>query len=96
MEQGTKVNQEEWVRLEKKFKLSEFTEELPMCIIVPGYNNNDQFRIESNMNSIFTQNYTNYKVVIINDASNDGSGEVYRKYLDFYNIDRSRYVYVEN
>jgi glycosyltransferase involved in cell wall biosynthesis len=96
MQEGVQVNQEEWVRLEKKFKLSVITRELPMCIIVPGYNNNDRFRIESNLNSIFAQNYTNYRVVIVNDASNDGSGEVYRKYLDFYNIDRSRYVYVEN
>jgi len=52
-----------------------------MCLLVCGYNNNARFRIEHNLNSIFTQNYTNYKVVIINDASNDGSGDVYRKYL---------------
>ena len=52
-----------------------------MCILVPGYNNNARFRIEYNLNSIFTQNYTNYRVVIIDDASVDGSGDVYRKYL---------------
>jgi glycosyltransferase involved in cell wall biosynthesis len=45
-----------------------------MCIVVPGYNNNANCRIEYNLNSIFSQNYTNYKVVVINDASNDGSG----------------------
>lgn len=45
-----------------------------MCIMVPGYNNNDKFRIEYNLNSIFAQNYTNYKVVIVNDASTDKSG----------------------
>ena len=52
-----------------------------MCIVSTGYNNNDKFRIEYSLNSIFTQNYTNYKAVIINDASTDGSGEVYRKYF---------------
>jgi len=52
-----------------------------MCIVSPGYNNNAHFRIEYSLNSIFTQNYTNYKAVIINDASTDGSGEVYRKYF---------------
>jgi glycosyltransferase involved in cell wall biosynthesis len=52
-----------------------------MCIVSPGYNNNDKFRIEYSLNSLFTQNYTNYKVVIINDASTDGSHETYRKYF---------------
>jgi glycosyltransferase involved in cell wall biosynthesis len=44
-----------------------------MCVVVPGYNNNAKFRLEYNLNSIFLQNYTNYFVVIINDASTDGS-----------------------
>lgn len=64
----------EWHRLEKKFQLSKITKELPMCIVSPGFNNNAKFRIEYNLNSIFSQNYTNYKVIIINDASTDGSG----------------------
>ena len=67
-----------------------------MCLIVPGYNNNAKFRIEYNLNSIFSQNYTNYFVVIINDASTDNSDEMYRRYLDFYNIDKTTYAYVEN
>jgi glycosyltransferase involved in cell wall biosynthesis len=67
-----------------------------MCLIVPGYNNNANFRIESNLNSIFTQNYSNYKVIIINDASTDGSGDIYRRYLEFYGIDPARYTYIEN
>ena len=75
------MNRREWERIEKEFKISEAKEEAPMCILVPGYNNNARFRIEYNLNSIFTQNYTNYRVVIIDDASVDGSGDVYRKYL---------------
>ena len=67
-----------------------------MCIVVPGYNNNANFRIEYNLNSLFTQNYTNYKVVIMNDASNDGSGELYRNFFRFYAIDKQRYMYIEN
>jgi glycosyltransferase involved in cell wall biosynthesis len=58
-----------------------------MCIIVPSYNNNANFRIEYNLNSIFQQNYSNYFVVIVNDASTDASDSTYHKYLDFYNID---------
>ena len=67
-----------------------------MCVIIPGYNNNANFRIEYNLNSMFQQNYSNYFVVIINDASTDNSDEVYRKYLDFYDIDKSTYIYIEN
>jgi len=67
-----------------------------MCLVSAGYNNNDKFRIEYSLNSIFTQNYSNYKAVIINDASTDGSGEVYRNYFDFYKIPTDHYVYIEN
>ena len=65
-------------------------------MIVPGYNNNDRFRIEYNLNSIFQQNYTNYFVVIIDDASTDKSEEVYRMYLDFYGIEKSSFIFIEN
>ena len=67
-----------------------------MCLIVPGFNNNANFRIEDNLNSIFFQNYTNYRVVLIDDASTDGSGEVYRNYFRFHAIDKQRYTYIEN
>lgn len=64
--------------------------------MVPSYNNNANFRIEFNLNSIFRQNYTNYFAVIINDASSDGSDLLYRKYLHFYQINPERYVYISN
>lgn len=67
-----------------------------MCVVVPGYNNNAKFRIEYNLNSIFQQNYTNYFVVIINDASTDNSDELYRKYLSFHQINPDTYAYIEN
>ena len=67
-----------------------------MCIVVPGHNNNADFRLEGNLNSIFTQNYSSYKVVIVDDASTDGSGQLYRDYLAFHAIDKQRYTFVEN
>ena len=42
------------------------------------------------------QNYTNYKVIIIDDASNDSSIEVYRKYLQFYKINPRYYTLIVN
>lgn len=67
-----------------------------MCIVVPSFNNYKNFRIEYNLNSIFLQNYTNYKVVIIDDVSSDGSREIYRNYFKFYKIDKKYYTYIEN
>ena len=64
--------------------------------MVPGFNNNAHFRIEYGLNSIFTQNYSNYKAVIVDDCSSDGSQEAYRRYFAFHRIDRAKYVYVEN
>lgn len=90
------MEEREWERIDHLWQFEKYTEELPMCLVVPGYNNNDKFRIEYNLNSIFQQNYTNYFAVIINDASTDNSDEIYRKYLDFYNIDKNKYVYIDN
>lgn len=42
------------------------------------------------------QNYTNYHVVIIDDASTDGSIEIYKKYLQFYRIDKKYYTLLSN
>ena len=95
-EESEKENRKDWERLEGKFSLSGVGKELPMCVMVPGYNNNAKFRLEYNLNSIFQQNYTNYKVVLVNDASTDGTDELYRKYFEFYNIDPKKYVYVQN
>ena len=84
----------EYERVNQIWNFNKYTEELPMCIIATGYNNNAKFRIEYHLNSVFQQNYTNYFLVLINDASTDNSDEVYRKWFDFYNIDKSKYVYI--
>ena len=90
------VEAAEYERVDKIWNFGKYTEELPMCIISPGYKSNVRFHIEYNLNSIFQQNYTNYFLVLINDASSDNSDEVYRKWLDFYGIDKSTYIYIEN
>jgi hypothetical protein len=56
-------------RLSKEYNFSH--PELPFCIIVPTLNNTRAFTYEYNLRSILNQNYTNYKVVIIDDASPD-------------------------
>lgn len=86
----------EYERLNAKYRIGEYKEELPMCLVACSYNNNANFRIEYNLNSVFRQNYSNYFAVIINDVSYDGTDLTYRKYFDFYNISKERYVYIEN
>jgi glycosyltransferase involved in cell wall biosynthesis len=46
-------------------------EHKPFVIIVPSYNNSEW--VERNLNSIFTQKYDNYRVIYIDDASQDST-----------------------
>ena len=64
--------------------------------MVGGYNNNKQFRVQHNLNAIFTQNYTNYKAIIIDDASTDGTIELYKKYFMHHKIDKKYYTLISN
>jgi glycosyltransferase involved in cell wall biosynthesis len=86
----------EYKRLDGKFNLEKVKYELPICAIMAGYNNNADFRIELNLNSVFSQNYSNFFVALVNDASDDGSDEVYRKYFAFHNLSSEKFVYIEN
>lgn len=43
---------------------------------MPTYNNAKNFRYEYNLQSILKLNYTNYKVIIIDDASTDGTADL--------------------
>lgn len=44
--------------------------------MVPTYNNAAQDRYRHNLNSILQQQYTNYHVVIMEDASTDGTARL--------------------
>lgn len=62
--------------------MSEYKEEeLPFCIVVPSYQNVKSEIYVRNLNSIFMQNYSNYHVVYIDDASPDKTGEHVAKYV---------------
>jgi glycosyltransferase involved in cell wall biosynthesis len=60
--------------------LSAFSEEeKPFVIVVVSHNNSDW--VEQNLDSIFSQNYHNYRVVYIADAPTDGTAELARAYI---------------
>lgn len=43
-------------------------------MVVPTFNNEEKARYKLNIDSIVQQNYTNYHVVVIDDASTDRTG----------------------
>ena len=90
------MKENKWLKPDAKFNLSSIKTELKMCLIVPSYKNHAHFRIEHNLNSIFMQNYKNYKVVITDDASPDNSIETKKRNFEFYKIDPKKYVLLSN
>ncbi|NGX39369.1 MAG: putative glycosyltransferase EpsH [Chlamydiae bacterium] len=53
--------------------------EKPIVVVVASYNNAEYY--EKNLDSIFSQNYTNYRVVYLDDSSPDGTGPLVEDYL---------------
>lgn len=47
------------------------SEQLPMCITVMSYNNNENKRNIKALQSILQQEYDNYHIVFVDDDSND-------------------------
>lgn len=54
---------------------------------MPTYNNAKNFRYEYNLQSILNLNYKNYKVVIIDDASTDGTYELLGSFISTLQTD---------
>lgn len=69
-------------RLSKEYEFDKYPKELPFCIVVPTYNNAKNYRYLYNIQSILNLNYTNYKVVIVDDRSNDLTYELILQYLE--------------
>lgn len=58
--------------------------EKPMVVVIPSYNNRVWF--VRNLNSVLSQNYSNYRVIYLNDCSKDGTGQAIELYLKKNNI----------
>ncbi|WP_079989573.1 glycosyltransferase family 2 protein [Candidatus Protochlamydia phocaeensis] len=59
--------------------------EKDLVIIIPSFNNMEW--LESNLDSILAQNYTNYRILYVDDCSNDGTGEAVREWLKDRHVD---------
>lgn len=72
-------------------------EELPFCIVVPTFNNRENDRYLKNIKSIVMQEYLNFHIVVVDDASNDGTGQLIIDYLNTQRkVNQSRYTVIIN
>jgi glycosyltransferase involved in cell wall biosynthesis len=62
-------------------------------VIVPSYNNAKW--VQKNLKSIFNQDYPYFRVIYINDASQDKTGKLALTYIKKYNM-ADRCTYIEN
>lgn len=51
----------------------------PIVVVIPSYNNAQWCK--RNLQSVFMQHYTNYRVIYIDDCSNDGTYELVEQYV---------------
>lgn len=54
--------------------------------MIPSYNNMANNRYLHNLNSILQQDYSNYHIILIDDASDDGTAEAVLKFAKNYQI----------
>ena len=68
---------------ESFYQLSKYNHhQLRFCILVPSYKNVKSRLYLRNLDSIFMQDYQNYHVVYIDDASPDLTGEYVKRYVE--------------
>lgn len=60
-------------------------DEKSIVVIIPSYNNKDWY--ERNLNSVLSQEYDNFEVIYIDDASTDGTALLVEKYLSEHDFD---------
>ena len=53
--------------------------EKPIVVVIPSYKNASWY--QHNLDSVFSQSYSNYRVIYIDDASPDGTGALVKAYV---------------
>ncbi len=56
-----------------------YTYERPLVVVIPSYHNAEWY--QRNLDSVFMQQYQNYRVIYIDDCSPDGTGNLVEKYV---------------
>lgn len=85
---------EEFYRI-REIKCDDYIENkmsnLSFVFIIPSYNN--EHIIEKNLQSIFDQTYTNWKIIYINDCSTDKTHEKFEELSENY---KDKIIYIKN
>jgi cellulose synthase/poly-beta-1,6-N-acetylglucosamine synthase-like glycosyltransferase len=82
-------------RLSKDYSIDLVFTERPICVISIAKNNAKDYQYEYNLQSILNQNYSNYKIIVIDRGSTDGTGELIKKFMREHNKLPSRYIFIE-
>lgn len=64
----------------RKIKKSNVLEEKPLVVVIPSYNN--ALWYQKNLDSIFNQKYSNYRIIYIDDASQDDTSFYVQGYVN--------------
>jgi glycosyltransferase involved in cell wall biosynthesis len=55
------------------------TDQKPIVVVIPSFNNKEWY--QRNLDSVLSQNYQNFRVIYIDDASPDGTGALVKAYV---------------
>lgn len=65
----------------------------PIAVVIPSYNNIDVCK--RNLDSVVTQDYTNWCAIYIDDCSTDGTGNAVINYIKEHNLE-NRIIFIRN
>ena len=66
-------------------QMSSDVAEKPLVVIIPSYKNSQWYQL--NLDSIFNQKYSNYRVIYIDDCSPDGTGDLVQQYIHDHGLE---------
>ena len=78
-DQKSQLSLDEIDYYQQKYNMT--SEQVPFCVVVPTFNNAADDRYLRNIRSIVMQNYSNYHIVVIDDASTDNTGDLISSFL---------------
>jgi hypothetical protein len=55
----------------------------PIVVVVPSFNNSAWYK--RNLDSVYAQNYQNYRIIYLDDCSTDGTGDAVQQYVQSCN-----------
>ena len=85
----------EKIYMESTYNLSDYME-VPMCVVMLSNNNIQNDRYKKVLYTLHLQDYSNYRVVFIDDASTDDTLEATKRYAEELGFDSEKIKYKRN